>query len=231
MGKSEVLRTMWNRRASSWEHQVEGSEAFERIRWELIVASELKSSDRVLDLGAGTGFITLPIALKTNEVVAVDVSEKMIDALQRKAAEQRILNVTSVIMDLTELSFPDASFDVVVSSYALHHLRDDDKEQLIVSCQRWLRPGGRIVIADMMFGRLASGRDRRIALGKARRMIRKGPAGVWRLVRNVVRFGLRSGTELPASPAFWLAVLNGAGFREPRFQEIVSEAGLVRAYI
>ena len=231
MGKSEVLRTMWNHRASSWEHQVEGSEAFERIRWELIVASELKSSDRVLDLGAGTGFITLPIALKTNEVVAVDVSEKMIDALQRKAAEQRILNVTSVVMDLTELSFPDASFDVVVSSYALHHLRDDDKEQLIVSCQRWLRPGGRIVIADMMFGRLASGRDRRIALGKARRMIRKGPAGVWRLVRNVVRFGLRSGTELPASPAFWLAVLNGAGFRDPRFHEIVSEAGLVRAYI
>ena len=134
-------------------------------------------------------------------------------------------------MDLTELTFPNESFDVIVSSYALHHLRDIDKERLVASCQRWLRPGGRIVIADMMFGRLASSRDRRIAVGKARRLVAKGPAGVWRLARNVVRFGLRSGTELPASPEFWLMALNLAGFREPRFQEIVAEAGLVRATV
>ena len=231
LGRRDVLTAMWNRRTDSWEHQVEGSEAFERIRWELMVASEFKSTDRVLDLGAGTGFITLPIALKTKEVVAVDVSENMLEVLRTKAHEQGIGNVSHLVMDLTELAFPEDSFDVIVSSYALHHLRDDDKERLVACCQRWLRPGGRIVIADMMFGRLASGRDRRIAIGKARRLVRKGPAGVWRLARTVVRFGLRSGTELPASPEFWLVALNIAGFREPRFQEIVAEAGLVRATV
>lgn len=222
---------MWNRRTDSWEHQVEGSPAFEQIRWELMVASELKRTDRVLDLGAGTGFITLPISSKANEVVAVDVSEKMLDVLRVKATEQGITNVTHMVADLTELSFPDNSFDVIVSSYALHHLRDDDKERLMSSCQRWLRPGGRIVIADMMFGRLATQRDRRIALAKTTRLVRKGPAGVWRLGKNAIRFGLRSGTELPASPEFWLMALNIAGFREPQFREIVAEAGLVRATV
>lgn len=229
--RRDVLKSMWNRRTDSWEHQVEGSEAFERIRSELMLAGDFKATDRVLDLGAGTGFITLPIALRTREVVAVDVSEKMLKVLQHKAERQGIANVTHMVMDLTELTFPDASFDVIVSSYALHHLRDDDKKRLIASCEPWLRPGGRIVIADMMFGRLASSRDRQVALGKAKRLVAKGPAGVWRLARNIVRFGLRSGTELPASPKFWLATLDSAGFREPKFVEIVAEAGMVRATV
>lgn len=231
MARHDVLKSMWNRRTETWEHQVEGSEAFERIRSELMKAANFKTTDRVLDLGAGTGFITLPIAARSNEVVAVDVSEKMLGVLQTKATEAGIANVTSMVKDLNELAFPDASFDVIVSSYALHHLRDADKVKLLQACQSWLRPDGRIVIADMMFGRLASGRDRQIALRKARRLVKKGPAGVWRLARNVVRFGLRSGTELPASPKFWLAALDSAGFREPRFSEIVSEAGLVSATV
>lgn len=231
MARQDVLQSMWNRRAGTWEHQVEGSEAFERIRWEVIAAGELKLTDRVLDLGAGTGFISLPIATKTAEVIAVDVSEAMLNVLSQKAQAQAISNVTGMVMDLAVLSFPPQSFDVIVSSYALHHLKDRDKVSLIANCQRWLRPGGRLVVADMMFGRLASGRDRQIAFGKARRLIKKGPGGIWRLAKNIVRFGLRSGTELPASPEFWLSTFRSAGFREPRFLEIISEAGLVRASV
>src|SRR5207244_2896459 len=62
--------------------------------------------------------------------------------------------------------------DLVVSNYALHHLTDDDKVALVARASRWLRPGGRLVVADMMFGRGASERDRAI--------IRHKPGGLGR---------------------------------------------------
>ena len=152
----------------------------------------------------------------------------MIDVLTQRCELLWPGKVTGVVGDLESATFPSSSFDLIVSSYALHHLTDRDKRQLLHRCFTWLRPGGRIVITDMMFGRGLAARDRAIFVQKAKRLIRKGPGGWKRLVKNVVRFGLRRGSELPSTPAFWTCAMEEAGFIHIVFEDLVGEAGLVR---
>ena len=88
--------------------------------------------------------------------------------------------------------------------------------------------GGRLVIADMMFGRGASQRDRHILHQKAVALAAKGPGGWWRIAKNLTRYGLGVGQEHPVTPEFWQAALRDAGFTDVVFQPVVAEAGIVR---
>jgi len=110
----------------------------------------------------------------------------------------------------------------------LHHLVDADKRDLVARSVQWLRPGGRLVIADMMFGRGASQRDRQILHQKVVALAAKGPGGWWRIAKNLTRYGLGVGQEHPATPEFWQAALRDAGFTDVAFQPVVAEAGIVR---
>jgi len=116
----------------------------------------------------------------------------------------------------------------VVSSYALHHLPDAEKQALVTRAARWLRPGGRLVVADMMFGRGGSQRDRQILRQKVIALAAKGPGGWWRIAKNLTRYGLGVGHEYPASPEFWQRALRDAGLVAVGFQPVIAEAGLVR---
>jgi SAM-dependent methyltransferase len=125
------------------------------------------------------------------------------------------------------LRLPPSSADLIVSSYALHHLGDADKRALTARAAQWLRPGGRLVIADMMFGRGGSRRDRAILRQKVTALAAKGIGGWWRIAKNLTRYGLRVGPEHPATPEFWQQALHDAGLAEVCFQPVAAEAGLV----
>ena len=220
---------MWNERVGSWHEHVNDSEAFEEIRRSVVLAAHVTEADRVVDLGAGTGFVTFALAPQAAHVLAVDLSTEMLGELAAAATARSLTNVDILRSDLATLELAPGSIDVIVTSYALHHLKDSEKAALIDRAQIWLRPGGRIVIADMMFGRGGSSTDRAIIRQKIRALLRKGPGGAWRVAKNIIRFGLRIGTELPASPTFWCDTLRSAGFAEVRYSTIRAEAGLVTA--
>jgi SAM-dependent methyltransferase len=222
-----LLRSTWNRRADSWHAQVESSPGFERIRAELLNIARPSESDRAVDLGAGSGFVALELASRVREVIAVDLSPAMLQRLSATATAAEAKNLTTIVSDLSEVDFPPASVDLVVSSYALHHLSDVEKRALVARARSWLGPSGRIVIADIMMGRGATASDRSIIREKVRTLARKGPGGLWRVAKGVVRFGLRVGNERPASPDFWTSTLRQAGFEAVEFSRIVSEAGIV----
>jgi SAM-dependent methyltransferase len=222
-----TLRRAWSRRAESWEHQVTSSPAFSKIQKAVLDAARPGVEDQAVDLGAGTGFLTLALATRVASVLAVDLAEPMLVALKQEAAKRGLANIETLVADLATLDLRAGRADVVVSSYALHHLTDPDKLALIARARRWLRPGGRIVIADMMFGRGSTADERRIILDKVVRLARKGPGGWWRIAKNIVRFGLRRGTELPVPPNFWMAALRDAGFVDVTYHPIVAEAGVV----
>jgi SAM-dependent methyltransferase len=131
------------------------------------------------------------------------------------------------VCDLKDFRLPDASADLIVSSYALHHLINADKRALVDRAAGWLRPGGRLVIADMMFGRGGSERDRAILRQKAAALAAKGPGGWWRIAKNLGRYGLGIGQEHPAPRELWTRALRDACFAEVEFEPIVAEAGLV----
>ncbi len=169
----------------------------------------------------------MELAPLVRTVLAVDLSGGMLDALEAASATARLTNVRCQIADLATLDLPDHSVDLIVSNYALHHLEHADKRALASRATHWLRPGGRIVIADMMFGRGGSAHDRRVLREKVRQLLGKGPGGVWRIVKNLVRFGLGIGTERPASPEFWLRALADAGFVDVHHATVIAEAGIV----
>ena len=183
--------------------------------------------DDCVDLGAGTGFVALALAPLVESVLAVDISPVMAESLTERAAQAGLRNVRTEVADLRTFRLPAASVDLIVSSYALHHLRDRDKRALAAEAARWLRPGGRIVVADMMFGRGATPRDREILREKAAAFAARGPAGWWRLAKNLARYGLGVGCEHPAAPQFWQLALRDAGFTDVRFEQVVAEAGIV----
>jgi hypothetical protein len=85
------------------------------------------------------------------------------------------------------------------------------------------------VIADMMFGRGLTSQDRKIIATKVKSLLAKGPGGFVRVVKNLFRFGLRRGTELPATPEFWVRAAESAGFSSVCYRSIVAEAGLLTA--
>lgn len=217
-------RWVWSRRVGSWDQHA--SPALSSVTSAVLNAAAVQPGTRVLDLGCGTGQLTLPLASKGANVLAIDVSPAMADQLRVDADRRGLDSVSVGTIPIEDLALLPARFDLIVSSYALHHLRDPDKASLVQAAYHWLRPGGRLVIADMMLGRGGSARDRQIIRTKLVTLARKGPGGWWRIAKNASRYLLRV-QERPVSMAAWTALLGTAGFNAVTAFPIVAEAGLV----
>lgn len=223
-------RRVWSGRVASWDRH--GSAGLVKVTAAVLEAADATPAGLdtlVVDLGCGTGQLSLPLASRGSHVLAVDVSPAMVQRLQSEARRLGVTHLEGLAMPIEQLVLPPQSVDLIVSSYALHHLRDADKARLVSAAFNWLRPGGRIVIADMMFGRGASSRDRAIIRSKVARLARKGPAGWWRIAKNAARYLLRV-QERPVSMNAWTAMLERAGFAGVTAATIVAEAGIVEGH-
>jgi ubiquinone/menaquinone biosynthesis C-methylase UbiE len=218
----------WDQRVVPWHEHVTSAEAFGTVRDRILDLSQARPSDVCVDLGAGTGFVTMELAPRVASVLAIDFSPAMTNAVVERAADAGLTNVSAEVADLKDLVLPFGYADLIVSNYALHHLVDADKRALTARAAQWLRPGGRLVIADMMFGRGGSRRDRAILRQKVAVLAAKGVGGWWRIAKNLTRYGLGVGHEHPATPEFWQQALRDAGLAEVTFQPVAAEAGIVR---
>jgi phosphatidylethanolamine/phosphatidyl-N-methylethanolamine N-methyltransferase len=109
---------------------------------ELTVA-ELKGAGDVLEVAAGTGLLTLPVARVARRVVATDYSEAMIGVVQQRVLQAGLTNVECSKRDVYSLGFPPASFDAVVCANVLHLL--PDLPGALAALKAVLRPGGKLV--------------------------------------------------------------------------------------
>ena len=109
------------------------------------VCSILSPDQQVLDMGCGTGIISIGIAPYVNRVIATDLSSEMISVAKGKARNQSITNVDFRVGDSYALPFPDESFDVVLLFNSLHIVKEP--AALLREAHRLLRPGGRLVSA------------------------------------------------------------------------------------
>ena len=116
---------------------------------QLLAQARIEPGHRVLDLGCGTG--TLTLLIKQNhpqaEVTGLDGDPKALQIARGKAA-QRQLSVTLDEGLAQQLPYPDASFDRVVSSLFFHHLTRENKQKALGEAFRVLRGGGELHVAD-----------------------------------------------------------------------------------
>jgi ubiquinone/menaquinone biosynthesis C-methylase UbiE len=221
-------RKYWDAHVADAE-LVARTEGFRDLRDRIIERAHPRGEQTVLDLGSGTGLLALAIAPHVKTVWAVDISPAMCDYLRTKAQSAGLENINVAVASAVSLPLVDDSVDVVISNYCLHHLRDGDKQRAVLEALRVLRPGGRLVIGDMMFRvSITEARDRRILTSNVTKMLRKGPAGVWRLLSNLARL-LSGRWEHPASADSWVGALTAAGFEDVQACLLDHEGGIVSA--
>ncbi len=221
------VTTPWDRRVEAWE-DVSRSPVFDRLAGRALALAAIEKNDTVVDLGAGTGLLTLAAAQAAETVIAVDYSEPMLKRLAEHANNAGLAGVSCLRADLRQLPIEDAAVDIVVSSYAFHHLDNAGKELALAEARRVLRPGGRLVVLDMMFELSFRASDRRIIAAKVGAIARKGPAGIARLARNAGRVVTRR-WEHPASPQRWQDLLEARRFVDVQVEMIENEAGIAFA--
>jgi phosphatidylethanolamine/phosphatidyl-N-methylethanolamine N-methyltransferase len=116
---------------------------FNRGRRAAIAAAEQVGA-RILEVGVGTG-ISLPGYSLQNRIIGIDLSEAMLRKAQRRVANLSLCNVEKLeVMDAERLSFPDASFDVVVATHVISTVANP--EAALDECARMLRPGGEMIL-------------------------------------------------------------------------------------
>jgi ubiquinone/menaquinone biosynthesis C-methylase UbiE len=114
----------------------------------MFAALELRQDDILLDVAAGTGHVARALAANVRCAVALDATEAMLTEGKTAADRDELRNVVFLRGDATALPFPDASFDVVVARYAVHHFQAPERP--LGEMIRCLRPGGRLAIADIV---------------------------------------------------------------------------------
>ena len=220
-------RRFWNQRAESWDHGAANNPGLVKVVERVVAEAAPQAGMTVIDIGCGSGQLTLRVAPHVARAIGVDISPAMIDLLHKNAERAGLKNIEGRAAPIERLEIEPASVDLVISNYALHHLRDRDKQAAVVAASRWLRPGGKLVIGDMMFGRGADARDREIISSKVALMLKKGPAGWWRIVKNASRYLLRF-QERPVSITAWIEMFKAAGLAEVVGIPVVNEASVVR---
>jgi demethylmenaquinone methyltransferase/2-methoxy-6-polyprenyl-1,4-benzoquinol methylase/phosphoethanolamine N-methyltransferase len=130
-----------------------------RLRKTTVDQALIEPGDSVLDVGCGTGEVTLLAKTRAQSgiVYGVDPAPEMIAVARRKAARKK-LEIDFRVGVIEALPFPDSSIDVVTSSLMMHHLPEDLKVRGLAEIYRVLRspdpvsgrPGGRLLIADFM---------------------------------------------------------------------------------
>jgi ubiquinone/menaquinone biosynthesis C-methylase UbiE len=171
----------------------------------LLQAAGVKPGDHVLDVGGGPGYFARMLAATVGangSVAGVDAAPEMIEYAARKA--RPLANCKFQVGGAESLAFPDASFDVVVSSLMMHHLSGEVRLQAVAEMRRVLRPGGTVLVADFTIPERGAWRVIASLTGHSRERWRQRVTPLEPLISEAGFTDLRSGEAPP-----WLLYVRG----------------------
>ena len=158
-----------------------------------VALASLKEGEIVLDLGSGAGFDCFIAAAKvgkTGRIIGVDMTPEMIEKARQNAQKGRLENVEFRLGEIEKLPVADGEVDVVISNCVIN--LSPDKEQVFKEAFRVLKPGGRLMVSDMV-------------------LLKELPEAIRQSVEAYV--GCIAGAAMREA---YLAAIKAAGFREIR---------------
>lgn len=146
-----VDRWNFNQLADSFDDMVSSKqsgpfESYEKVLAEVVAAADPKPGETGLDAGTGTGNLASRFVARKIQMSGFDQSPEMLKQCRRKHPDME-----TKLGTFFAFPFLDHEFDFVATSYALHHLTDEQKQLALAECKRVLKPKGRLIIADLMF--------------------------------------------------------------------------------
>lgn len=142
MRKIKILSSLigYNLAAKDYDKKESYLNSFEKDKLLPLLGDLL--GKKILDVGAGTGRLTLKLAKAGAEVTALDVSEEML-----KRIKNHELRIKNVVGDAESLPFEDNSFDFVVAAFLIVHLKD--LKRFFDEAYRVLKDGGKLLITNI----------------------------------------------------------------------------------
>lgn len=154
MGKSRAIRLderririekgLSDRMAIRYDQLVSAYDYLYRAALEK-VKTMVENNHTVLEVGCGTGIISLGIADRAGSLVAVDISPKMIAVAQEKALRLSVANIEFHVADAYDLPYEDNHFDGLILFNILHILKEPGA--LLAEAYRVLKPNGYLIVA------------------------------------------------------------------------------------
>ena len=125
-------------------------ESEDRRMWqnpdEILGVIEFDSGWIAADLGAGSGYFTVPLSQKVKKVYAIDVQREMLRFLEDKIHRLKLKNVELRLSEPDEIPLEDQSVDFMISVNTLHEF--GDKDNMISEMKRVVKQDGRLLIVD-----------------------------------------------------------------------------------
>jgi ubiquinone/menaquinone biosynthesis C-methylase UbiE len=140
-----------SRPADEWAKLLDSHERVAGLHVDRVVAAlGLRPGQVVADLGAGTGVFSAPLAkavAPSGRVYAVEIDAKFFDYIKRRASDEKLANVVTVLGRPADPALPAGDVDLAFMHDVLHHVAD--REGYLKNAVRYLKPSGRFAIADL----------------------------------------------------------------------------------
>lgn len=123
----------------------------QKLRVTTIELANIKQGDSVLEVGCGTGTLTLEVKRKagpSGNVYGIDIIPGMIELSRQKAAKAEV-DITFELGSIDNIPFPDNKFDAVMCSFMIFHMSDAVRHKGIDEIYRVLKPNGRLLVIDI----------------------------------------------------------------------------------
>ncbi len=147
MNKMKTAMDYFNESAGKWDEKPKRVAMARAVAEEIIKQVSPAETMTAMEFGCGTGLISMGLAPMMKQVLAIDMSEKMLTILDEKIKQNNIKNISTRLLDLSKDKLPDDRFDLIYSGMALHHVKDVDG--LLDKFFQLLNPGGIVALADL----------------------------------------------------------------------------------
>lgn len=144
MGR-EIAKVMGHQGAGWLER---ASRASEEQPQKLVKALNLKPTDIVADIGAGTGYISFLLSriVSQEKVLAVDIQPEMLEILEYLKKEKKVTNVETILGEPRAPKLPESSVDLAIMVDAYHEF--EYPREMMQGIIKALKPGGRVVLVE-----------------------------------------------------------------------------------